>query len=266
MVKATQVSRRFIGHKLIAATRLARWERQIAHAAQSVLDQRREHAVALTRQAGVIVAALDPSLFDEATWAHDLHSALDPVAQRIFVEIRQGLAAKFLTRPGDLPVIPVEARVQRLVGKMQDLGPDTVTSLGRALQQGTNLGEGIDKLASRVQSVFDSSDSRAETIARTEVVGASNGVADDYAGAIHDAMPLEKSWLSAGDDRVRPSHEDADGQTVSYDDTFDVGGSQLQYPGDPDGDDEETINCRCTATYDVAGSAQETDAASAEDG
>lgn len=265
-MNVAHVSDRFMGRRLIAALQLARWERQIAHAAQSVLDQRRDHAMQFTRRNGIIVAAIDPSMFDEATWAHDLHSELDPVAQRIFVEIRNGIAAKFLTRPGDLPLIPIEGRLDRLVGKMQGLGPDTATSLGRALQQGTNLGEGIDKLAARVQSVFDTSDHVADRIARTEVVGASNGVADDYAGALHSSMPLEKSWLATQDERTRPSHSDADGQTVGYDETFTVGDSQLEYPGDPDGDDDEVMNCRCTATYDVVGSAQEAEAANSEGG
>ena len=30
------------------------------------------------------------------------------------------------------------------------------------------------------------------------------------------------------------------------DEAFDVGGAQLQFPGDPDGPAEEVCNCRCT--------------------
>lgn len=55
-----------------------------------------------------------------------------------------------------------------------------------------------------------------------------------------------KIWISQRDTQVRDSHFIADGQKVNIDEPFQVGGELLQYPGDPAGSPEETINCRCT--------------------
>ena len=54
-------------------------------------------------------------------------------------------------------------------------------------------------------------------------------------------------WTSMKDDRVRPTHDHADGQVKRLGQTFAVGEAELRYPGDPLGPIEETINCRCLA-------------------
>jgi len=54
-----------------------------------------------------------------------------------------------------------------------------------------------------------------------------------------------KRWTSQKDNAVRDSHADADGQIVLIGGTFDVGGYDLHYPGEPAGPPEIWINCRC---------------------
>ena len=61
----------------------------------------------------------------------------------------------------------------------------------------------------------------------------------------------EKEWFSTPDDRTRPSHQvgaawGQDALVVSVDEPFIINGSPLQYPGDPGGPLDETIQCRCT--------------------
>lgn len=60
-------------------------------------------------------------------------------------------------------------------------------------------------------------------------------------------LSATKTWNNTGDDRVRETHQDVD--DVPINELFDVGGGMVG-PGDPDGDDSETINCRCWVTYD----------------
>lgn len=93
--------------------------------------------------------------------------------------------------------------------------------------------------------VKDLSVGRATTIARTEVLTA---VSLGKAAAMKDMEkvfedePLVKLWLTAGDDRVRDTHVDLDGEAIPVGETFENG---LDYPRDPSGDASEVINCRC---------------------
>lgn len=52
-------------------------------------------------------------------------------------------------------------------------------------------------------------------------------------------------WATMHDADVRLIHRVVDGQTASADGTFVVGGVKLRYPGEPVGDPEVWINCRC---------------------
>ena len=63
----------------------------------------------------------------------------------------------------------------------------------------------------------------------------------------------EHEWLSTHDDDVRSpekgdafDHRSADGEVVGVNEPFMRSGAPLMYPGDPDGDAANTINCRCT--------------------
>ena len=55
------------------------------------------------------------------------------------------------------------------------------------------------------------------------------------------------TWQTMEDDRVRPTHVEADGQTVPIEEPFHVGGYLLMYPGDRSlgAGEEEIILCRC---------------------
>jgi HK97 family phage portal protein len=63
--------------------------------------------------------------------------------------------------------------------------------------------------------------------------------------AYNEAGIEGKEWLSSRDGRVRPTHDEADGTRVGLNEFFSVGGSELKHPGDPNGEPEEVIGCRC---------------------
>lgn len=102
-----------------------------------------------------------------------------------------------------------------------------------------------EPLTQRIQAVMQTTEFRANTIARTETVGAYNN--GNYLGAeaLGKYGPAEKWWLATNDARTRPSHAAADGQVVAFTDTFDVGGVSMRYPHDPMAPAGEVVNCRC---------------------
>lgn len=82
-----------------------------------------------------------------------------------------------------------------------------------------------------------------ERLAATEAVAT-------YGGAqirlLKQAGFTHKAWETMDDDRVRDSHRQCEAQgSIPIDDKFHNG---LQYPGDPEGGPEETVNCRCWLT------------------
>lgn len=55
-----------------------------------------------------------------------------------------------------------------------------------------------------------------------------------------------KRWVSYHDNRVRPTHAALDGATIPLGSMFDVGGSLMRYPADPQASDPNEVHrCRC---------------------
>lgn len=79
-----------------------------------------------------------------------------------------------------------------------------------------------------------------------------NAVANYY--DLYDALEkgyTHKVWKSEGDNRVRRTHVEADGQDIPINALFQVGDSLLLFPGDISNgaSPQEVDNCRCTLRY-----------------
>jgi len=93
---------------------------------------------------------------------------------------------------------------------------------------------------------------RAATIARTETHNSAVAAVD--ATLVYKGItPKSKTWWSAQDTRVRPTHQEAHGQQVPYNQAFKVGGASMMLPGDSSmgAGPEEIINCRCAVMFDA---------------
>lgn len=90
---------------------------------------------------------------------------------------------------------------------------------------------------------------RAMLIAENEANSFDNYV--DYREAARSGR-TKKRWLTENDDKVRISHEIAEGQTVDIDGLFLIGDSLMRFPMDTmyDPDPREIINCRCAVIYE----------------
>lgn len=122
-----------------------------------------------------------------------------------------------------------------------------------SLAEGVANGEDLDALQKRVENALGHAESRARTVARTEVVGALNAGSVAGVKALGAFGPRRKEWLATHDRRTRDTHYVADGQKRPVNIPFTVGGEALQYPGDPNGSAAETVNCRCTLVFTETG-------------
>ena len=132
---------------------------------------------------------------------------------------------------------------------------DQVTQTTRRVLDSQLLGitaeEGwsIDDAETAIRGAFDDlSGYRARTIARTEVVGGYNQASS--IGARESGLVAARRWLTAEDERVRPSHQRLNGHRLeSVTERYPNG---LLHPGEPSGDPSEAVNCRCTKLFDLA--------------
>jgi HK97 family phage portal protein len=143
----------------------------------------------------------------------------------------------------------LEGRAQRFAREILDT---TWTALKGSLNEGILAGETIQQLEVRVRDIMgERIASSSEVIARTEVVGASNGgILEAWR---QSGVVAEKIWISALiPGRTRESHFAAHGQTVPLDADFLVGGGSGPAPGQI-GLAGEDINCLCTMSAVVRG-------------
>lgn len=89
---------------------------------------------------------------------------------------------------------------------------------------------------------------RALLIARTETTYISSKAAEIN---VQDSpFKLQKTWIPVSDMRTRPDHlEMLSKKPIPKDETFNVGGTQMKYPGDPSGGAANCCNCRCAIFY-----------------
>lgn len=135
-------------------------------------------------------------------------------------------------------------RVSLITATTQSIIQDVISK-----GQGAGLGqqEVAKNLLERLGGGFGSR--RAMVIARTEVHGAAQAASQHTAELL--GITLKKVWVSAEDERVRADHREANGQIQDLDETFNVGGESLRFPGDPNGSPSNVINCRCVQVYEL---------------
>lgn len=192
--------------------------------------------------------ASDP--FKKSEWVRKFREASRPLLQIIIREAGEAALLELGIELGFDALDPnvirfLERRAQRFAREVNDT---TWNNLRGSLMEGIEAGESIEELSERVEVEMGARiQSTPETIARTEVIGASNGgtlLSWEQSGVVE-----KKAWLAALDDRTRTSHIDAHTQyqsePIPLEDDFQVGAGSGPAPGQI-GLAEEDINCRCT--------------------
>lgn len=141
---------------------------------------------------------------------------------------------------------------------LSDLMTDTTARSVRDIARDAIVeGKSIREFQNDLMASYSVSERRAELIGRTEIIRASN--AGSLLGAQETGFPMKKYWLATRDNRTRGlnpkdiyDHYSMDENNgIPLDQAFNVSGEQLQHPGDRAGSPGNTINCRCTLTYEV---------------
>lgn len=190
---------------------------------------------------------------DEWHIAYKVHPVykkiIEELGQKALNEFGPGLSFNLLD-PAVVQFLDEQAGIY--ITLVKDINETTLKELRETLIEGVRAGEGINKLADRIEAVFeDAKGYRAERIARTEVMRASNLA---HYSAFSQAGIEEHEWVATRDDRVRDSHFEADGQIVKVGEPFILGsGARALYPGDPSLPRKESINCRCTVAVVIKG-------------
>lgn len=132
--------------------------------------------------------------------------------------------------------------------RITEVTETTRRQIVNAIDRGYRGGLGQRGVADAILDLVPSlSSTRANVIARTETHGAANYGSNE--AAKQTGLPMNREWISAADERTRETHREANGQIVGMTDTFRIGDSDLEFPGDPSAPPEEVINCRCTLAY-----------------
>lgn len=197
--------------------------------------------------------APDLSVYDE--WADEL---ITPYLRQTVVDAQGDVIADYGVLPEDSPIRLTNPQSQQALeertNRIRGAAAYTWSSIQGELRQGIEDGDGIPQLADRIRGKVDETyTGRYETIARTEVIGATN---EAQAKIGKDLDLGARQWLATLDDRTRDSHLKAHGAIALFDQPFYMalygGEGELMYPGDPGGPASEVINCRCTLIYPEA--------------
>lgn len=134
--------------------------------------------------------------------------------------------------------------------KITGVRNSTINEIRKVIDDEFDEGDSIPDMARAMRDRFSQINlNRGMTIARTEVIAASNYGA--MAGAEMTGIALQKEWIATQDQETRPDHAIADGKVVNFDDSFKVGGDEMDFPGDTQygAGAENVINCRCTVAF-----------------
>lgn len=187
-------------------------------------------------------------------------------SNQTFVDVRAGYAVKrhggtpFKIGFDDLaPVIDDYFEIYKFNKSAFPITETTKKQIVRHLIDRVDRGESLETALKNFKKIaIDSpaalSYSRAVRIANTESVRGMNF--GSLIGAWMSGVDLEKIWVTMHDERVRPtadfpgpySHRDLEGRITDLMTPY-FNGEQINYPGDPEASEANTINCRCCLIY-----------------
>jgi hypothetical protein len=135
-------------------------------------------------------------------------------------------------------------------GRFTDLGKEVQAKLPGVLADAVAQGADPRTLAATLREQFGLSEQASMTMARTELMAAfTNGDRYGAESLPVEDQPVEHTWHATSDNRTRPDHVQANGQTVAFRQPFSVGGWPMMHPHDDAAPSEQVVNCRCVELF-----------------
>ncbi|MFD9248399.1 phage portal protein [Streptomyces bottropensis] len=186
-------------------------------------------------------------------WLEEIASTLARVLAGIAHGVSQRTAAALgAPEPPSIAAARVTAAVLDAVYAAEDTARHFLNTLSVLLGQAQDVTTDLEDLLALVRTAFaDIGPRTAAAIAESAAVATVNGAADATAGAI--GPDIIRTWVTRGDDRVRPAHAAVDGVTLPVTEPYDVDGYPMRYPGDQLAPHHLTVNCRCRLRYRTEG-------------
>jgi HK97 family phage portal protein len=186
-------------------------------------------------------------------WMEEITGALARVLARIAATVSQRTADAFgAPKPPPEASPRITAAVLDAVAAAESIARGFLDSVTTLLVQGQLAADDIDDLVALARTAFGDMAAKAiASAAETAAVATVNGTAEATAAAIGPG--IVRTWVTRGDDRVRPAHEAVDGTTLPVTRPFDVDGYPMRFPGDQLAPLHLTINCRCRLRYRTEG-------------
>lgn len=155
-----------------------------------------------------------------------------------------------------------QAPFSKIAFKNLEQAPALIRRLQSEMRQAIMQGEGVEKLAKRIEAVMQNGAYNARRIAQTERTRVQSQARYEQMLKLSESgVPLKKKWLARMDNRTRDTHARLNGAVEELRTPFANG---LLYPGDPRGPAKEVINCRCVLNV-VVGTAKALPAAQKRD-
>jgi SPP1 gp7 family putative phage head morphogenesis protein len=181
-------------------------------------------------------------------WQTTFEKRVEPIRQRAYSAILKE-SLKSLGVAGSFTFTETMRDVLRKQGAhlVTNVYKTTIRRIAGALEVSAAKGEGIDATAKRIESVFDVRRSESLTIARTEMLRASQAAQIES----YDIGEVDRvAWHTARDAKVRDTHAVMEGVTVERGQLFTLGdGEMARAPGIGATGDPlsagNSINCRC---------------------
>ncbi len=147
-------------------------------------------------------------------------------------------------------VLAISQLSAELVKNIPDLLRQEVT---KQLQLSALSGDTIHDVAKKLTGtmegypgVFKKVETRAKTIARTEIMRVQSNITWIQIQELAQKFPhIQKIWRHSHGLDFRPSHLALDGTKIQWDEPFIIDGIPIMYPRDPNAPPDLTINCRC---------------------